>query len=179
MEISKKQAALLKFIFDKFHGVKKIELEDYSFSSDPDLFYSSAYAVIEEFNVVTSLPIESDTSFMCISDAQPSELCKMISGLQHYHEKKSKLEYGHTVPLITNNYVTNHGWYAALILSSDLFLQGFDDDIEIKLPGQKVYLAILISNEEYNIKIEKGMDALLDYFDEIERDITNFGAALK
>lgn len=178
MTVKKSEATLLKFIYDHFSGVTNIELREFSFTGATNVFYTSAYSRIDDLTVAVSLPIESDTSFMCISDADPLELCKIVSTLQSYHECQSQLGYGHTVPLNTNAYVVNHGWHAVLVLSADLFIDNFDARIADQLPGVEVLLAILITDTEHAFKTEKGLDHLLDRFDEIQRDITAFGAAL-
>lgn len=175
LDIKKEQSLLLKFIFKQIKPVNEFSLKDYSFSSNSNDFYTSAMACIgDNINLCVSLPKNSNQSFICVTDADDSEIGKVVASLQSYHETKSSLSFGHTVPLITNEYVTNHHWYAALLLSVDTLFDGFENSIEQEGLNYDVQLVCFITNDEHTKKVNEGLDALLDEFEACDRDIVSF-----
>lgn len=173
--LDKSQALLLKSVFAKIKPFDGFSLKDFSFSQDPDDFYTSAMARIKgDLSLCVSLPKSTKCSFICISDADRSEIAKVVASIQSYHEKKHKLGIGHTIPLTKNEYASKHSWYAALILSVDTLVDGFDETLEGELPEYKFYLVCFISGKEYQIKIEKGLNALLDDFEAEGKNIVSF-----
>ncbi|HKK06669.1 MAG TPA: hypothetical protein VKA50_12565 [Gammaproteobacteria bacterium] len=175
LELSKKQALLLKSVFKQIPPVGDFYTKEYSFTSDSRDIYAAALSNIgDDLNLCVSLPRNSSRAFLCISDADDSELGKVVASLQRYHETKSPIGLGDTVPLTTNEYVINHNWYAALILSVDTLVDGFDISFKQDCPDWDVLLVCFITNSEYTKKIKYGLNALLDVFEKNERDLVGF-----
>ena len=135
---------LIKFIFSKFSTVNDVFFEEYSFQRGDGTFYETAYSTMEDLNIVASIPNDSKNSFICISKSAPSEVCKILSSIQHYNEDVSKLGYGHTVPLSTSSYAVDRGWSSALMLTPDVLIDNFESSLENKFKNNNIYLLSLI-----------------------------------
>jgi len=175
LDLSKKQTLLLRSVFKLIPPVGDFYIKDYSFTSNPNEFYESALANVGGgLNLGVSLPHNSTRAFLCISDADDSEVGRVVASLQHYHETKSPVELGDTAPLTTNEYVINHHWYAALTLSVDTVVDGFDVSFKRDCPDLSVLLVCFITNSEHTKKIQHGLNVLLDDFERNERNLVEF-----
>jgi len=109
-----------------------------------------------------------------VSDGDPYELCKEMAALQEYNENTAHLCKTHTVKT-GSQYMERAGWVAYLITSTAVLTDDLPNSADIAGEKVRFHLAIPLSKEEYELKLAKDNDALMEYFERSRRDIVAFG----
>lgn len=123
--------------------------------------------------VVFSFPRESDDCYLMITDGDPECLAKEVAALQEFNEKDAHLCKGHTVPT-KNNYLNSVGWSSYLITTPHFSYEDFPLTKNIDGRNIRFHLALPLTDSEREIKINDGLDSLIDYFENCNRDTITF-----
>jgi len=127
----------------------------------------------DPIQVVFSIPKCSDDLYLIISDGDPEELSKEVSSLQSYNENTSHLCVEHTVPT-QNKYVKESGWCAYLISRPEVTYKGFPDTKDISGRNIRFHLVMPIAEGDRKLKIEKGIDQLMEKYGDEGRELFTF-----
>lgn len=93
----------------------------------------------------------------------PIELLKNTG--RYPHEKNTWLGFGHTITQPDNESITGTGFISTLLIKSVSLPQGFQA-IPYKNSSIEIYTLFPVFEEELNYKKEKGINSLLEKFDE-------------
>ena len=120
-----------------------------------------------------SFPNKLNDCYLCISDGSHKDLASQMASLQQYNENEAHLCHNHTVPT-DDKYLNENGWYSYLITTPQISYSKFPENTEIQGRNIVFRLALPLSKNEKSIKIDQGINALMDYFQKIERDTISF-----
>ena len=171
MELNQFENALVVFMFEVMKVNGSVEYYEYEGG------YKAATLLVgdekDPLHLIFSFPNESDDCYLMLSDGNPRELAKLMASLQEYNEGEAHLCTGHTVPS-ESKYMEESGWAAFLLSSPQITYSSFPE-LNI-FSGRKImfHMAIPITEEERELKISSGLDALIDEFEEKERDVVTF-----
>lgn len=174
---SKDELVLIRKLFKliKLEGDLSFYENDYSDSKEVVSTVSGCvYPKFEGLTLVCALPTKLNRVFISITDGNPKEIGKILGGIQSYHENRAALSFGDTVPIYTNQYALDNGWFAGLLMEPSILFEGFDGMFTCGEKSYDLSLVIFVSDEEHTFKVSHGFDALLDKFDEVERDLITF-----
>lgn len=127
----------------------------------------------DSIQLVFSFPKEKSDCYLTFTDGDPKELCKEMASLQEYNDETAHLCDGHTVPT-SSKYMKSGGWVSYLITVTPIAHKALPMFVDIFGRNIRFHLAVPLNKEEYEIKLERGYDALLDFLDEKGRDIVDF-----
>lgn len=177
MEFSNVEQALANFFYDVVSIKGDVSFREYELAGS-GVFRAGFGLVGDENNliqVVFSIPQDSNDVYFIISDGDPDELAAEMAALQKHHEKVAQLDFDQALAT-TCNYVKDSGWFGYLISSPLVTWQDFPLSEKIDDRDMKFHLAIPISNEDNDIKMSRGVDALMDKYEAQERVLFSFKA---
>ncbi|MCP4492730.1 MAG: suppressor of fused domain protein [Gammaproteobacteria bacterium] len=169
------RAGISMHMFENASIKGSLSLSHYEFGSGKK--YHTAYGLIgddaDPIQAVFSMPNDSSDVYMMISDGDPEVISEVLAGIQNYNEEKEHVCLFHTVPTLNDTFVTK-GWNALLILLPCTVLDNFEDNKEIDGRNINFRLVMPITNIERQYKIDNDIEALLDQFEDNDRDIISF-----
>ena len=171
MEFSKFESGLYVHIANTMSSEANLNGHEYD-----DGFRSGNLLVGDDsdpIQIVFSFPRESDDCYLMITDGDPEELAKEMAALQEYNEKVAHLCKDHTVPT-ENQYLNNAGWNSYLITTPHFSYEDFPLTHEIDGREVRFHLALPITQREREIKMNNGLDSLIDDFEAQNRDTITF-----
>ncbi|WP_029652249.1 hypothetical protein [Marinobacter daepoensis] len=127
----------------------------------------------DPIKVVFSIPRKGGESYFIICDGDGSELSREIAGLQKHNEEIARLFLHHTIPT-ENAYVKNAGWSGYLISLPNVAWTDFPRSANLQEREVKFWLAMPISDADRQIKIELGVDALMEKYQNEGRQLFTF-----
>lgn len=127
----------------------------------------------DPIKVVFSIPKKGEESFFIICDGDSNELSREIAGLQKHNEEVAHLCLHHTIST-DNEYVKNAGWAGYLISSPNVTWKDFPRSANLPEREVRFWLAMPISDADRQIKIELGVDALMDKYQKEGRELFTF-----
>ena len=176
MELNKKQSKILSYILSTAKLKPEADIAKYDFDNNFSYRAATSSFVNKDDLIygVFTLPKENDHVFICVTNGDPFQIGGVLCGLENYLDTKEMLCIGDTVPIV-NDYINNAGWKSALLLRVPTILEEFPDSHKFE-NGYKVYfyLVIFIDSEELEIKKNHGLDALMEVFENNNRDIITF-----
>jgi len=176
METDEKlRAGICVHFFNEASIKGKLQLSHYEF--DSGIHYHTAYGLIgdesDPIYVVFAMPHKSDDIYLMITDGDPSLVAGQLAALQKYNEEAEHVCLYHTVPTKSDVFNTND-WIAFLTIRPCTIITTFKDDAEIGDRNFRFRLVIPINAEERKLKMESGIEALMDLFEETKRDVITF-----
>lgn len=176
METDEKLRARICIHFFNEASIKgKLQLSHYEFGSG--IHYHTAYGLIGDESdliyMVFALPNKSDDIYLMITDGDPGLVAGQLAALQKYNEEKEHICLYHTVPT-TNEVFKVNDWVALLTIRPCTVISTFEDNTEIDGRNFRFRLVIPINKDEKKLKMESGIESLMDLFEETERDVITF-----
>jgi hypothetical protein len=75
-----------------------------------------------------------------------------------------------------NSYFTDNGWVAFLVTIPAMALDELADNAIVDERNIRFHLLVPLNEKQYSVKLNNGYDALLEYFEEVGKDIVEFTA---
>ena len=176
MHINKYQSGILNIIFSNMNISDEINSLEFSLSGSFDGKYLCAYSNLsDELDyVVFNIPSYSNSVFFGLSRNNPRDVALALANLEDYErEKKSKLGLGEFI-LMPNNYAEYRNIPFGVILlrtATSIDCAGVPDYLIVEGNRTSFFLAVPLSEEEYQIRAQQGHDALMDSFEANQKDI--------
>ncbi|NVJ51545.1 MAG: suppressor of fused domain protein [Gammaproteobacteria bacterium] len=171
MKFSKFETGLYLYIANTFGTDANLQSHEYSDG------YRSGNVLIgdksDPIQVIFSFPQKSDDCYLMITDGDPEELAKEVAALQEYNENNTHLCKDHTVPT-ENRYLNNAGWYSYLITSPRISYSDFSPLHKIGDREIRFHLALPLTQQEREIKMNNGINSLIEQFAAKNRDTISF-----
>ncbi|MCL1112642.1 suppressor of fused domain protein [Shewanella basaltis] len=173
MKFSKFESSLYLYLSEALGSEKPLQAFEI-----PNGYRAGYFQVGEDkdpINLIFSFPLESDDCYLTFSDGDAKKISLELASVQSYNEQTAHLCSMHTVKT-QNSYFNDHNWIALLITIPAMAL---DDLPSIETVGNRelrFHLVVPLNETHYGIKLENGYDALLDYFENTNRDIVAFDA---
>lgn len=171
MKFTKFESSLYLAIAEVFDSDSNLHGHEYSDG------YRSGNVLIghepDPIHVIFSFPNNSDDCYIMISDGDPDQLAKEVAALQEYNDTVAHLCKNHTVPT-ESEYLNNSGWFSYLITTPKITYSDFPNSLQINGREIRFHLALPLTEVERDIKINNGIEALLDKFEDSNRDTISF-----
>jgi len=128
--------------------------------------------------VSTAVSERSDHRHLFIGtyDSSTLSLSELVAAAHHYDHAVETLGYGHTFPLGDASPLRQGGYVAALVLEASIY-RFFEDVADVLYAVPTSLFSILpISAAELALKVDRGLDALLDLWEQSRKDILHVNA---
>lgn len=117
---------------------------------------------------------ETDHYFVSLSDGSPFDTSGLAAAAHHYDREIAPLAAGHTFPLAPNSPLKAHGYASALLLDAAIYAP-FEDAGDLQQQLNCHFLAVVpITADELSLKKQRGLDDLLQSWDDSGRDILSW-----
>ena len=119
-------------------------------------------------NVIFTLQSCSNNIFLTVSDGDPEKVSHLLAQLERY-DSEGNLCFGEKYRN-RNEYLSTKKRYGLVLIRPkklpflNYLPDGMDGDVCF-------FLVVFLSEMEYRIKLEKGLDALIDLFEENDKDL--------
>jgi len=109
--------------------------------------------------------------FLGLYESSSPDLPAMLAGAFHYDQCVDRLGYGHTFPLAESSTLRTSGYAAAIVLDSGMYTPFAEMDATLDGVPTTFYSVIPIKSDEWSLKRQHGLSALMKSWDQHSRDI--------
>ncbi len=153
------------------------ECEIFYFEREDNVKRYQAVAVTEvdpTISVVFSLPVDTTNVFITASDGDSSIIRKILANLEDINSELEVLLGNVQLFKAAELEQSNISGVILLPIETSHLLDYLPENFPINSVSYKFLLVVFISYQEHKIWLEKGHDALLDYFSEMRKDLVQF-----
>lgn len=141
--------------------------------SGPDTCHVAAAPHVRDpsLHVIFTLGSLSPHVLITVTDGEPQAIARVLADLEAY-DVPPRLGHGHTAP-IESSYLNEHGRVGVVLLRPAVSnaLAHVPDELVAGRRRLHCLLVLFLSEEELALKRAEGLDELLDYFEDIGRDV--------
>lgn len=175
------QATVLAYLLEHGPFRPSAQIVDYRFGSVEKDVVTIGVAKVEvedeeEIYGIFSLPAGgANDIFLTITDGDPSKIADLVARLV-YASSTEEMEFGHTLMFDKDPYLASAGRVGVVLLRIDAIsaLSEISDKVNLDRRQYSTHLVVFLDEDEYRIKQEKGLVALLDDMESKQRDLVRF-----
>ena len=125
---------------------------------------------------VFNLPTVTDKLFLTVSDGDPEKIARVMAHLEE--TDVTNCLHKTDICRFDYSYLQDHNKIGVMLLSIKVSPVFDDLKDEMVFSGKKIkpFLVVFISQEEYDYWKKFGLNALMDYFSENDKDLVSIGA---
>jgi hypothetical protein len=174
-QMEKLRAGICLHFFESLNvkGDLQLNYVEYDNGSKFHTAYGEIGTPEDSISIIFSMPNESDDVYMMVSDGDPSKLYGQLASIQQYNEEEAHVCIDHTVPT-DNEYLRSVGWAAFVMLYPSTTFDDFEYTNVILDRKLRFCQVVPITEEERQLKMSNGIDALLSKFTDENRDVITF-----
>jgi Suppressor of fused protein (SUFU) len=117
---------------------------------------------------------ETGHYFVSLSDGSPFDTSTLAAAAHDYDRDTAVLAAGHTFPLSPKSSLRAHGFTSAIVLDASIYAP-FEDAEELEQKLGCHFLAVVpITADELSLKKQRGLDGLLESWNDAHRDILSW-----
>lgn len=178
--LSKLQAAVLAFLFEKLANEEEINTLDFSLAGNFCGKYFGAFADIQkekreaDAKVAFTLPTYTNSVFVAVTHSQERDVIRILANIEDYEREHSlELNLGEVVLIPKFQIESNESIHAVLLLRTAIHedLKTIPDRQMIGGREIKFALVVPLTKAEFDYRKKFGHDALMDDFQAQGKDI--------
>ena len=181
-QLKKYQASVLSMLFECLPLGDEVDTLEFSLSGTFAGKYRAGHSTIESTDkpaqVVFSLPTYSRSVFLALTRANPIETARVLANLEDY-ERESSLQLGLGEVVVTPDQVRRDSDtpFAVILLRTATSLDCTNVPDQQDICGQRTlfFLVVPITKGEWDLRRERGHDALMDKFQIDRKDLFFWG----
>ena len=178
MRLEKYQAAVLAFLFDRLPIGDDVDSLEFSLSGEFAGKYRVAHSAIESVDqtarVVFTLPSYSRSVFLALTRTKLNETARILANLEDY-ERESSMQLGLGEVVVTPEQVQDGADtpHAVILLRTATSLDCAKVPDSQAIDGKQTlfFLAVPLTKEEWELRRQRGHDALMDRFQDDEKEL--------
>lgn len=178
MQLDRYQAAVLTFLFDRLPIGDDVDSLEFALSGEFEGKFRLAHSVIEAADrsarVVFTLPTYSQSVFLALTRSRLNETALILANLEDY-ERESSMQLGLGEVILTPEQV-QHGPdtpHAVILLRTATSFDCAEVPDSQTIDGKPTlfFLAVPLTKDEWELRRQRGHDALMDRFQEDEKEL--------
>jgi hypothetical protein len=176
------QAQVLVILLEKLPVEPEAQIFHFSYTHNPARRYYAAAARLRDCEeaiwvIATLCSHASDRVFVTLTDGDPQVVAGILSGIERFHVEDEAVDEGHTLDMSSRPALQQRGLTAALLLIPAITppLQDLPYQTMIGEHHAHFLLTIFLSDAEYQLKKQHGLEALLQQFETENKDLIRFG----
>jgi hypothetical protein len=176
MKLNKYQANLVTKLFSDLHIGDDISSLEFSLSGDFSGKYRAAFHALGEGGgyIVFNIPVYGSSVFIGLAESDPKAAALILANLEDYERENSlKLGLGEVVIMPSDLKNEDKDLFGVVLLrtASSVECSDVPDKAMVQEVETSFFFAVPISRREYEIRRERGHDALMGVFEESRKYI--------